>query len=136
MRTIKRIVVHHSASRPSTRVSTIAKWHREKAIKKGWRDKGIGYHYVITGDEKIHRTRELHEIVNGAAGANRDAIHICVTGDNTVAGWGWRKNQKLALDGHIDALHQVFGPLPVKGHNQVGTTATQCPGCKLEGVWV
>ena len=74
-RTIKRIIIHHSASPVSTTVEDIDRWHKER----GWR--GIGYHYVCLEDGSIAEGRHINKRGAHTRGHNTDSIGICITGN-------------------------------------------------------
>lgn len=119
----KRIVVHHSASAPSTTVQTIHQWH----LNKGW--SGIGYHFVIHADGAIYEGRPIqkqgaHAYQDTKHEANTDGIGICLCGNFMSA---------LPTDAQIKSLvwligyiHGIYQDIPVIGHKDV--MATSCPG--------
>ena len=87
MRTINRIVVHHSASDWGT-VNDIRGWH----LERGWDD--VGYHYVITNgrdgpayeytrehDGRVQKGREVADVGAHARGKNDDSIGVCLIGN-------------------------------------------------------
>lgn len=127
MRTIKKLVVHHSGSpRDTTTVDLIRKWH----LDRGFSD--IGYHFIVLGDGTLHRGRPLHEIGAHAKGANSDSIGICVVGDNTQPNQRWNHAQEDALLTVIDALEFLIPDIDVVGHRDVGMTKTECPGIDIK----
>jgi N-acetylmuramoyl-L-alanine amidase len=74
-RTIRKIIVHHSASPVSTTVADIDRWHKER----GWR--GIGYHYVVLEHGEIAEGRHVNKRGAHTLHHNTDSIGICVTGN-------------------------------------------------------
>jgi N-acetylmuramoyl-L-alanine amidase len=124
MRQVSKIVIHHSASdRDKTTVATIKGWH----LANGWSD--IGYHFVITGDGRMHLGRPEDIIGAHAQGHNTGTIGICVTGNF--------ENQKL-LEKQIHTLVQVLASVcrrykldasDIIGHRDVNQTS--CPGKNL-----
>tara|TARA_B100000676_G_C17483595_1_gene534649 strand:+ start:176 stop:604 length:429 start_codon:yes stop_codon:yes gene_type:complete len=74
-RTIRRIIIHHSASPVSTTVEDIDRWHKER----GWR--GIGYHFVCLEDGTIAPGRHINKRGAHTKGENYDSIGLCVTGN-------------------------------------------------------
>lgn len=74
-RTINKIVVHHSASPPSTTVAEIDQWHKAR----GWT--GIGYHYVVLESGEIADGRNVNKRGAHTLNHNSDSIGICVTGN-------------------------------------------------------
>jgi len=76
MREIKRIFVHHSASRRSkTTLEQIAQWHAERGFSE------IGYHYVIQDGGIIRPARAIEKIGAHVKDHNADSIGICVCGN-------------------------------------------------------
>jgi N-acetylmuramoyl-L-alanine amidase len=74
-RTIKKIIIHHSASPVSTTVEDIDRWHKAR----GW--SGIGYHYVCLEDGTIAKGRNINRSGAHTKGFNKDSIGLCVTGN-------------------------------------------------------
>lgn len=76
MRTIDTIVVHSSATKPSSRVTvkTIEGWHKERGFHS------IGYHHVIGRDGIVYAGRP--ETTPGAhvQGHNARSIGVCLIG--------------------------------------------------------
>ena len=118
---ITKIIVHNTASdRDTTKFETIRKWH----LEKGWAD--IGYHYVITGDGKMHLGRPETAMGAHAVGHNSNTLGVCVTGNFDL---------QKPLDKQIHTLVQVLAALcrrhglqadDIIGHRDVN--ATSCPG--------
>lgn len=80
------IVVHHTdSSRDKTTIAAINSWHQKRWPKfKSELGYFIGYHFVITGDGKITRTRNDHEEgahTETADYMNLKSIGICLTGN-------------------------------------------------------
>ncbi len=126
-RTVRLIVVHHSASDPFvTRVGTIQAWHAARFKF------GIGYHRVIERDGFVMDGRTIQR--SGAhAPPNANRLGICAVGWNgneNHTSWAWTRTQWRSL---VNELHYWCARLPtamVCGHNQ--TKATLCPGLDLE----
>lgn len=74
-RTIKKIIVHHSASPPNTTVAQIDEWHKAR----GW--KGIGYHWVLLENGQWEAGRKENTAGAHTKGHNKDSIGVCVTGN-------------------------------------------------------
>ncbi len=119
----RRIVVHHSASAPSTTIQTIHQWH----LSKGW--SGIGYHFVVYADGTIYEGRPIqkqgaHAYQDAKHEANTDGIGICLCGNFMSALPTDAQLQSLVwLIGYI---HGIYPNIPVIGHKDV--MATSCPG--------
>ena len=124
MRNINLVVVHHSASgRDVTTREMIKKWH----LTHGYSD--IGYHYIITGDGKLHVGRPAEKIGAHALGYNTNSLGVCLTGNFET---------EEPSEAQINTLIQVLATLckrhelttdQIKGHNLLNQTA--CPGKNL-----
>lgn len=80
-RTIRRLIIHCSASEMIADAATIRSFHVAKPpAGRGWTD--IGYHYVITKNGTIEYGRRDEEIGAHCEGYNRDSIGICLGGLN------------------------------------------------------
>ena len=120
MRSIRRIIVHHSASGPVS-METIDDWHR----RRGWDQ--IGYHFVIQSGGLIRLGRPLSKIGAHCKGKNTGSIGVCIVGsceDGTpVPGSQW--TAAVALIG--DLLRQFdLTRADVFGHKEFAKTL--CPG--------
>lgn len=121
MRDINLLVLHHSASgRDSTTRDMIYNWH----IRQRYSD--IGYHYVITGDGKLHVGRAAEKVGAHALGYNSKSLGICLTGNFEI---------EEPSEAQIKTLIQLLATLckrhkldttDIKGHYQLNQTA--CPG--------
>jgi len=100
MRSIKKIVVHHSASPPETTVEEIDAWHKAR----GWW--GIGYHYVVDHNGEIQEGRPLKKPGAHTKGHNRKSIGICVTGN--FEDYHCPKHRFDALVTHIQTLLYTY----------------------------
>lgn len=118
---INNIVIHHSASgRDTTSVDMIRTWHKNK----GYAD--IGYHYIITGDGKLHVGRPADQVGAHAYGRNKDTLGICLTGDfNTELPSKLQMDTLIQLVATLAKRHKL-NPQAVIGHRD--TIATACPG--------
>jgi len=127
---ITMIVVHHSASAQTTTLEDIRSWHIARCFSD------IGYHFVIEHDGRVRHGRPVSQMGAHAKGANRGSLGVCVVGDNTSPLKAWNEQQKLSLARLVDALRLVYDiPLElVKGHREVGTTKTECPGITGEAL--
>tara|TARA_R110002020_G_scaffold206024_1_gene411025 strand:- start:208 stop:609 length:402 start_codon:yes stop_codon:yes gene_type:complete len=120
MRTISRIIVHHSAS-PAVSMEKIEEWHNERGYN------GIGYHFVIQAGGLVRLGRELGRTGAHCKGYNTGSIGVCVVGsfeDGTpVPGSQW-----AALVALVGDLVRQYGLTPgdVYGHKELGSTL--CPG--------
>lgn len=125
MRRIKKIVIHHSASRDTEGMNFagILAWH-----VKGRGFSNIAYHRIL---EEVGKTivviegRPLTRVGAHAKGANFDSIGVCVVGHDKFSPAMIRRLRIV-----VDELCAVF-KLPTSKvfcHSEVGTTRTVCPG--------
>ncbi len=124
-RTVDLIVVHHTAGSSTSTVDDIRRLHRSR----GFND--IGYHAVIYGDGSLHRGRPESRMGAHARGANRGSLGVTVCGNFQNSEPSQAQLVKLIYV----LVHwcQIYGVDPdnIKGHRDVGTTATVCPGNNL-----
>jgi N-acetyl-anhydromuramyl-L-alanine amidase AmpD len=101
----------------------IEQWH----LGKGYA--GIGYHYIITGDGKLHTGRPATEVGAHAYGRNSDTLGICLTGNF---------DKEKPSDAQMKTLIQLLATLcqrhklrtaAIIGHRD--TIATSCPGANV-----
>jgi len=134
VRTLRRIIFHHSAGSPDQPLEEIERHHRARGFD------GIGYHFVLDGLGAVHRTRPLDRPGAHDEGENADSIGVCLLGDNTRHGQGWRPVQIAVARSLISSLRLLFGSeLRVLGHRDEGPTpgsvdATLCPGLDVKTV--
>ena len=126
-REIKMLVIHCSATRcnvPFT-VEQLDACHRERGFE------GIGYHFYITRDGRVHATRPLERVGAHAKGFNLHSIGICYEGGLDVNGKPadtrtWQ--QRSSLRDLVYALRHAFGDVKVLGHYQLGADIHKaCP---------
>lgn len=124
-RTINKIVIHCTATRPSQActVELIDQWHRQRGFD------GIGYHYVIYRDGTVHEGRPLSKVGAHCVGQNSDSIGISYCGGVAEDGVTPQDNrtdaQKNALKQLIKELREAYGNIPVYGHRDFASKA--CP---------
>lgn len=135
MRTINRLIVHHSAGTPWTTAEQIRRFHTAPPPQgRGWRD--IGYHRVIRQLAQgadgwvVEQGRPDEQMGAHDDGQNADSIGVCICGDYTkgpipLAGL-------LVLLEELVVLCRRYGltAVDVEGHkeNEPSTTPTACPG--------
>ena len=124
MRTIKKIVIHCSATPEGKHftVEDIRRWHTKpvSAGGRGWSD--IGYHYVIYLDGSVHQGRPESKIGAHVAGHNADSIGICYIGGITSVGKKPKdtrtKEQKASLKNLVERLKLKYPGAKVYGHRE------------------
>jgi len=118
---ITHIVVHHSASHPSTTPEEIEKWHNERGFN------GIGYHKVITSDGIIHDARPEDEVPASVKNHNKGTLAVCVTGsfnrDKPT------EFQLISLELLISEWKTKHPAAKIVGHRELAPTI--CPGDNL-----
>lgn len=132
--TPNRITVHHtvtpnddSMSMPA-RMRQIQSYHMDT---RGWCD--VGYHFLVGQDGRVYQGRPERKVGAHAASANTNNAGVSYIGDySSVA-----PSQAMLDAGAriLRSLSQSYGitlnRTQVKGHRQVGTTSTSCPGNAL-----
>ncbi|MCP3699130.1 MAG: N-acetylmuramoyl-L-alanine amidase [Aliivibrio sp.] len=126
MRSIKKIVVHCSATREGQDISTetIRGWH---VNQNGWSD--IGYHYVVELDGKVVVGRDVAKVGAHTRGHNSDSIGVCYVGgvesDGKTPKDTRTDSQKLSLLNLITVLKSMYPDAIVYAHRDFSTKA--CP---------
>jgi hypothetical protein len=130
----RQIILHHSASsRDKTTIKDINAWHKLR-----WPDFKsslgyfIGYHFVITADGTITKTRQSEEI-GAHCIPNEGRVGICLTGNFDVETPTLR--QLDSLGGLLVKLKSIYQlkDTDIFGHCELAKTA--CPGKNLF-IWV
>ncbi len=128
MRTIKRIIIHCTATNPSATVEAIRNYWRNEL---GW--KNPGYHYIIDRFGETTQLMAESGVANGARGFNASAIHVAYIGG--VNGKDTRtKRQKAQLIGMVIYLKRKYPEAEVSGHRDLPGVTKDCPcfDAKLE----
>jgi len=121
---LRYLVIHHTASDPSTTPLQAALYHVHKL---GW--PAIGYHLWVAQDGAISCVGDLLTIRYNVAGRNRDVIGICLAGDFNL---DVPTNPQIDAAGVLCAnLQYALGwYVPIRGHRQIAlpSSPTACPG--------
>lgn len=125
MRTIDRIVIHHSASDRSVSAEEIRGWH----LARGFSD--IGYHVVIEERGNAVPGRSFEIAGAHARGFNDTSIGICVVGDNTNPYRKWNERQVSTLRTLVAVIVATSRDIEILGHRDLPGTATLCPGLDI-----
>jgi N-acetylmuramoyl-L-alanine amidase len=121
-----KFVLHHSASKKSTTIDEIDKWHKDRGFSKSYLGYHVGYHYVINGETgKVNCCRSIAEKGVHTIGHN-DRIGVCITGNYETD-----KVSTPALNSLISIL-KGFNDVELKGHRDLADTV--CPGADLYAV--
>ena len=126
MRTIRKIVLHYSATKDDHDVTAkeIDRWHKNR----GWRM--IGYHYVVrlSGEVEVGRPEEMVGV--HTKGHNADSIGVCFIGGlkgNSKKGSNtMNEAQEQSVISLLKDLLQRYPEAKLYGHKDLN--ATQCPG--------
>ena len=140
MRTINKIIIHHSASNFGD-AKTINEWHKQN----GW--SGIGYHYVImngyrTGENfkkgnidtnligKIEEGRNINEAGSHAKGHNANSVGVCLIHCDQP----YDEKQLESYRNLVVSLAQIYN-VEIKniiGHYEVEKGKPLCPSLDME----
>ncbi len=131
MRTIDRIIIHCSATKPGQKcdAKVIDRWHREKGYKM------IGYHYVILPDGTVEKGRPESMVGAHTTGYNQTSIGICYVGGLDMKGNPCDTRtvkQKEALISLVNALCVRYTIKDIAGHNEFANKACPCFNVKKE----
>jgi N-acetyl-anhydromuramyl-L-alanine amidase AmpD len=116
-------VIHHSASRPTTSVEAIARYH---VNYHQW--PGIGYHFVITQAGTVYRTNTLETVSYHCGEHNDHTLGICLIGNFTAD--PPPAAQIMAATDLLAHLRSELSPLAIRPHRAFSQTA--CPGATWE----
>ena len=118
---ITHLVIHHSASKPSTTPEEILKWHLDRGFST-W-----GYHKIITEEGLVHNCRPENVVPASVQGYNKGTLAVCLTGNFETD----KPNefQKISLMLVIKEWLAQHPGAKVVGHKDLG--ATLCPGKNL-----
>ena len=127
MRTIKYIVIHCAATKPSADIGAkeIRQWHVKD---RGWRD--IGYHYVIRRNGEVEAGRPLEQAGAHVSGYNSNSIGICLVGGLNEQGRSaaeYAARQWEALKALLGRLSKRWPGAEIKGHRDFPNVKKDCP---------
>jgi hypothetical protein len=128
------ITIHHTVT-PTAESDVPARMRQTQAYhidSNGWCD--IGYHFLIGQDGRVYQGRSSEERTGAhAGGANFNNVGVSYLGTYTTD----VPNDSMFTAGAqiVRWLSDTFGITlnrqNVKGHREVGTTSTECPGNAL-----
>ena len=127
MRNINLIVIHCSATRCNQRylVSQLSNDHNAR-----FHNKGIGYHYYIERDGKLHNTRNEAEIGMHALHYNAHSIGICYEGGLDEKGTPADTRtpaQRTTLLSLLCKLTSAYPAAQIMGHSELQGVHKDCP---------
>jgi hypothetical protein len=136
MRTLRRIIVHHSAGPRTQTFAELRDYHRRPVAQGGRGFEDVAYHFVVDDEGVVYAGRPVHVVGAHALGANHDSIGVCGVGDNTRPGEEWTDAQRERIRDVVQALCLLYGITRVEGHRDAtgGKTATLCPGLDVAEV--
>lgn len=120
-------VVHYSGAPATQSVRAIQDWCMDG---RGFND--IDYNFLVRGTTgEIYEGRGWDVVGSHTVGYNTNGIGVCVISDGPISDAAkvavrWLYEQAIARAGH---------GLQVKGHKQLATTGTDCPGSAIM-LWV
>lgn len=130
-----RATIHHTVTPTNDSMSVTARLRQIQAyhmFTNGWCD--IGYNFLVSRDGRVWRGRGSQHL--GAHTANANTGNVGVSFIGTYTSTSASSTQKCNAAKLLRWLHNRFPALhldrsDVKGHRQIGTTATACPGNAL-----
>lgn len=131
-RKIDKIIIHCSATRPSTKcdVSTITQWHKARGFST------IGYHYVISRDGGIHVGRDEAVVGAHCKGQNAHSIGVCYVGGLNEKSGKPEDNrtpeQRLSMLHLLVELKRKYPGATIHGHREFAKKDCPCFDAKKE----
>jgi len=122
-----KIILHSSATERGQHVTTetIRRWHTSPP--RNWSD--IGYHFIILNDGcgTVERGRPVWRQGAHTRGHN-DSIGVVYVGglENGEPCDTMSEIQETAFFELVDTVRDVFGELPIHGHNEFARKACPC----------
>lgn len=121
---ITEIIVHCTATPAGRAVSPaeIDAWHRSKGYE------GIGYHYVVDLDGRVHAGRHVDRIGAHCLGHNVYSIGVVYVGGTDAAGRAADTRtavQRTAMLQLLKALRRMYPEAEIRGHRDFARKA--CP---------
>jgi N-acetyl-anhydromuramyl-L-alanine amidase AmpD len=127
MRTIREIIIHCSATKPSMDIG--AEWIRKIHVQQNkWRD--IGYHYIVRRNGSVEVGRHISQVGAHCNGHNEGTIGICMVGglsetgrpENNFTPDQFEAVQKLIFD-KVSEFPEI---VKLSGHNDYANKACPC----------
>ena len=122
---INTIVIHHSASKPSTTIEEITAWHKARGFNT------VGYHKVIYDDGSIMNGRPENTVPASVKDHNKYSLAVCLCGNFEIdqpTQW-----QLISLELLIREWKTKWPDALVVTHRDLAPTL--CPGKNLYN-WV
>ncbi len=125
-----KITIHHTdtpSNNPEARVRSIQEYHRNS---RRWCD--IGYHFLVDEAGVVYEGRSIRTIGAHAGGANTGNIGIAFIGSyNSQDPTAAQMSSTAKLMAELATKYNItLSRSTLKGHREVGTTSTDCPGAR------
>ena len=125
MRAINEIIIHCTATKAGREltIDELRAWHKQKGFKD------VGYHYVVMPDGEIKNGRPITMCGAHYKGHNANSIGLAYVGGLDANGKPAdtrTQQQRDALKVAVQVLRDVFGDVPVHGHNEYANKACPC----------
>jgi hypothetical protein len=115
----KIVVLHHSASPPSTTWEQLNQWHKDRGFTQSFLGWYIGYHWVIFPDGTKRQAR-LDTELGCHCVPNDNKLGICLVGDFTKTEPTVKQLETLQEFLRVIPYSEIYGHCELK--------ATECPG--------
>ena len=125
MRKISHLVVHCTATAPTTTIASIQRHWRE-VLK--WRS--MGYHVIIEANGNIVRLADDSAVCNGVAGHNATSLHVSYIGGIDAKGNAKDTRtdaQKASLLKVLTEWRQKYPRAVIQGHRDFWGVKKACP---------
>ena len=120
------IVVHHTGGGSQETPQGIHDYHARPTSQGGAGYGGCGYHYLIDRNGDVWRGRPVWARGAHCRQNNAGRIGIALMGDYSAD--RPPRDMVTGLYHLIEALREVYGPLPMLAHRDVPGSSTDCPG--------
>jgi len=125
-RNIEHIVIHCTATQPTTKIEDIKKYWKEV---RGWGDVP-GYHYIITAEGVVVNLLDTSKNSNGVYAHNSSCVNIAYVGG--IDKQGQPKDTRTSAQEHamfdlIVSLTEKFPKANVLGHRDFPGVHKACP---------
>lgn len=114
--TIKRIVIHHTASESPL-------WNQSSYHVNSHQWRGLSYHLIISGG-RINQVNSLEDVTFHAAANNYDTVAICIHGD--LSKREMTSQERELLYAAILTVKSVCNIEQIIGHGEVNATSCPC----------
>ncbi len=129
-----KLTIHHTYTPNNDTVSMPARIRQIQAYhidSRGWCD--IGYHFLVGQDGQVYQGRYENKTGAHAAGANTNNVGISFVGDfsNVAPSQAMMDAAARIMNAMVNTYGIQRNRSRIKGHREVGSTSTACPGQQL-----